>query len=130
MKRILLAVLLALPLAGFSEGNTNDNKSGEKFNETSKDSLEREPVTVFQGTIGDVRNYEPLSDVEITVTRKDKKITKRVKTDEEGKFAITGLPDGIYKVRFEKKGYEPGNYESLSVSGNYNKNFGFLLFKE
>ena len=77
-----------------------------------------------------MRNYQPLNDVTITITSRENDLKKTVKTNEEGRFTVTDLPAGIYKVRFEKKGYEAGNYQSLTVQEGGRNSFGFLLFED
>jgi len=115
MKRLLIAALLALPFYA---------SAGEEKN------VKTENETVFQGTIADVNNnYKPLSDVELTVIAANADLTKKVKTDKEGKFIVKDLPAGSYKVRFEKQGYEPGSYSNLTVKEGTSNNFGFVLFE-
>ena len=122
MKKLLTTLLLALPLFTLA---ANDEK--EKAN---KETPVENNLTTFKGTIGDVSNYQPLSDVTLTLSARNAEYKKVVKTDAQGKFLIEGLPAGIYKVKFEKKGYEPGTYQSLVVREGSDQNFGFLLFEE
>jgi hypothetical protein len=117
-----MMLLIALPLFTFA--------AKEEKQKADKQETAAETLTTFQGTIGDMSNYAPLSDVTLTVSAHDSDFKKTVKTDEEGKFVVENLPAGLYKVRFEKKGYEPGTYQSLVVREGSSQNFGFLLFEK
>jgi len=120
MKRLLITMMLALPLGTFA-ATENKQKNAEK---------EAVATTTFQGTIGDVSNYKPVDDVTLTVISSDNTVKKVVKTDNQGKFIVENIPAGIYKVKFEKDGYEPGKYQSLTLREGQANNFGFVLFKD
>lgn len=122
MKRLIVVLLLSLPIYTFA---TSDKKQQAKETENSTEVL-----TTFKGTIGDMANYQPLSDVTLTISAHDADFKKVVKTDAEGKFQIENLPSGLYKVKFEKKGYEPGTYQSLVIQEGSTHNFGFLLYEK
>ena len=123
MKRILTTLLLALPLYGIAYIPLRG--------EEQKDSKES-PIseTVFKGTIGNMKDYTPLSNVNLTLTSFDGDLKKTVKTDNLGKFYVADIPAGIYKVRFEKDGFESGIYQSLNIPEGSSKSFGFLMFEE
>ncbi|HRO41767.1 MAG TPA: carboxypeptidase-like regulatory domain-containing protein [Flavipsychrobacter sp.] len=120
MKNLLIMLMLALPIATLA---ANEDKQ-------KNTSQEATAVTTLEGTIGDVSNYAPLSNVTLTLTSHDADVKKVVKTNEEGKFVVKSLPAGIYKVKFEKKGYETGNYQSLTIREGTRNSFGFLLFED
>jgi len=122
MKRLLIVLLLALPIATFAAAERNETT-------TVKENAE-EKLTTLEGTIGNVNNYQPLSDVTLTLTSHDNDTKKVVRTNEQGKFLLKDLPAGIYKVKFEKKGFETGNYQSLTVREGSANSFGFLLFED
>ena len=50
---------------------------------------------------------EPMADVEIRVTREATNETRRVKTDERGRFIVPELPADVYRVDIEHPGYGP-----------------------
>ena len=123
MRRLLAICLLAFPLgaaAGVPEvppGATDT--TGTVVAET-----------IFKGTIGSMTNYAPLSDVELTLTPFEGGEATTIKTDSTGKFYLAAVQGGVYKVRFEREGYEPGTYQSLYIQPGTTKSFGFLMFEE
>lgn len=118
MKR-LLAVLAFLPFAAFASTTTP-----EKTNKTEA------PATTLHGSIADASNYKPLGKVQLTLTSTNADVKKTLQTDEQGKFAVDNLPAGTYKISFEKNGYEPGGYPSLTVKEGTDNSFGFVLFED
>ena len=122
MKRLLSILLLALPLFTYA---ANEDKEKNNNNESLTSA-----VATLQGTIGDVSNYQPLDGVKLTLTAANSDFKKTVETDQKGRFLIENLPEGVYKVKFEKPGYEPGGYPNLVVNAGSSNNFGFLLFED
>lgn len=114
-------LLLATPLCAYA--TENKEKTPEKETTTAV-------TTTLQGTVDDVTNYQPLSDVTLTLVSKNSDLKKIVKTDKSGKFFVENIPAGIYTVKFEKNGYETGRYPSLTVREGASNNFGFTLFQE
>lgn len=119
----LLSIFLLIPVLSFAAVDNMEKKTKEEKHTIAAS-------TILQGTVGDVRNYEPLKDVMLTITSADASIKKVVKTDDKGKFVVNDIPAGIYKVKFEKKGYETGTYQSLTVKEDGSNNFGFTLFEK
>ena len=129
MKNLLIALMLALPLSTFAatehqEKNNDDPKTA---------SVEPSTVqpTVLQGIIQDVSNFQPLSNVKLVITSKTSDDLKKITTTgKDGTFSVSDLPAGVYNVSFQKEGYEPGSYSSLTVKNGANNNFGFTLFQQ
>ena len=122
MKHFLFAALLSLPV--FSQAATDEKEKAAAAETTSS------IPTVLQGTIGDVTNYQPLSEVRLVITASTSGISRTLTTDKNGKFRVEGLPAGTYQVRMEKDGYESSSYKSLTVREGSSNNFGFYLFQE
>jgi tetratricopeptide (TPR) repeat protein len=72
----------------------------------------------FQPVHGQFREYyfygkvldpekKPLADVEILLRDIETSRSYSVKTNKKGEFKLAGLPHGIYRVTFNKKGYAP-----------------------
>jgi len=122
MKKLLVAMMLALPLFTYA---ANDNKEKKASKEAAT-----EVNTSFQGTVDDVTNYKPVSDVKLTLISADSKLEKVIKTDDQGKFVVDNIPAGAYKVSFEKDGYESGKYQNLVIAEGRANNFGFVLFRD
>ncbi len=118
-----MAVLVAMPL--YALALLPEKQEGQK--EVKEEAT---PMTSLKGTIGNMENYQPLSDVRITLTAREGNLNKTVTTDSLGHFDAGEVPPGIYKVRFEKRGFEPGTYQSLVVSAGRTNTFGFLMFED
>jgi hypothetical protein len=129
MKKLLIALMLALPLSTFAATENleknNDNPKTTSVEPTTAQS------TVVQGIIQDVSNFQPLSNVKLVITSKTSDDLRKVATTgKDGTFSVSDLPAGVYKVSFQKDGYEPGSYSSLTVKEGANNNFGFTLFQQ
>jgi hypothetical protein len=122
MKKLLIALLLALPTLSFAD--KNETAAAATTTEAAA------ATTDLEGTIADISDYAPLSNVKVVVTCDEHKINKTVLTDKEGRFALDELPEGNYKVRFERDGYEPLTRNSLIVKNDKKNYFGFFLFKD
>lgn len=118
-----MAVLVAMPL--YALALLPEKQEGQQ--EVTEEANE---ITTLKGTIGNVENYQPLGDVRITVTAREGNLKKTVTTDRMGKFDAGELPAGIYTVKFEKRGFEPGTYQSLVVHKGRPNTFGFLMFED
>lgn len=132
MKKLLIALLIALPTLSFAKGTetTTNAKTEKEYTTTATTATEAEPTTDLEGTIADITNYAPLSEVKVVVTCDEHKINKTILTDKDGKFAFGELPEGNYKVSFERDGYEPLTRNSLIVKNDKKNYFGFFLFKD
>jgi hypothetical protein len=129
MKKLLIALMLALPLSTFA-ATENQEKNNDNPKTATVESATA-PSTVLQGIIQDVTNFKPLSDVKLVITSKTSDDVKQVATTgKDGTFSVSGLPAGVYKVSFQKDGYEPASYSSLTVKDGANNNFGFTLFQQ
>ncbi len=120
MRRLFITLLIASPLFCYA---SSENK--EK-NETPESSS----ATVLTGTVGNVRNYQPLSDVQLTLQSTTSDVHKTINTDEQGKFRVEGLPAGSYSVSFSKDGFETGSYPNLILKKGVTSRFGFTLFED
>lgn len=126
MKKLLIALMLALPLSTFAASENTEKNNDSK---TTTEAVSQ--TNVLQGIIQDVSNFKPLSDVKLVITsRASDDVKKQVTTGKDGTFSVSGLPSGVYKVSFQKDGYEPGSYSSLTVKDGANNNFGFTLFQQ
>ena len=52
-------------------------------------------------------SFQGLANVEIRVTREDTSESRRVKTDDRGRFSVAELAAGVYRVNVEQKGFGP-----------------------
>ena len=52
-------------------------------------------------------SFRGLVNVEVRVTREETSDTRRVNTDEQGRFSVPELPAGVYRVNVEQKGFGP-----------------------
>ena len=52
-------------------------------------------------------SFRGLANVEVRVTREETSVTRRVNTDEQGRFSVPELPAGVYRVNVEQKGFGP-----------------------
>ena len=113
MKRIFLAltIVTTTTLAAFAGGNDTTGNQ-----------------TVLKGTITDLEDFKPLPDVEVSLVSLDDKFKKTTETDEQGKFSLQNFPAGTYKVCFEKKGFENGVCQSITVLDGQTKTIGLTMF--
>lgn len=114
MKQIFLALTLVASSAvcAFAEGND--------------DTLNNQ--TVLKGTVTDLQEYKPLPNVEVSLVSMDDKFKKSTETDNEGKFVLQDFPAGTYKVCYEKRGFENGVCQSITVLDGQTKNIGLTMF--
>jgi protocatechuate 3,4-dioxygenase beta subunit len=99
--RCLLLVLL--PLAGLSQGQ--GPSGGEN------------PAAVA-GVAVDGSSGEPLSKVRLLLRRDPGRAAPRTtSTDREGRFALTGIPPGRYRLSAERNGFAPQEWGQRSPSG-------------
>ncbi|RPH92518.1 MAG: carboxypeptidase-like regulatory domain-containing protein, partial [Calditrichaeota bacterium] len=66
-------------------------------------ALAQTPMGSISGTVIDARSQEPLIAVNVIVLDTN----YGASTDLEGRFTITRLPVGAYRLRFDYIGYEP-----------------------
>jgi hypothetical protein len=123
MKQLLIMLFAAVPFLAFCAVPTDPPAEDDTLAVTAT-------PTIFKGTIGSIKDYSPLSDVRLTLTPFEGGAATTVQTDSLGKFVLASIPGGIYKVRFEKEGYEAGVYQSLYIQPGTTKNFGFLMFED
>ncbi len=110
MRQIIVALMLfILPVCGFAA----DEKS----------------VCLFKGTVADVNNNKPITDVAVVISCEDENVSKKVQTDEKGHFAFKDLPAGKYEISLEGKGYETYKRSAVVKEGGQ-LNLGFLLDRE
>jgi hypothetical protein len=69
---------------------------------------------VISGTVVDQVN-SPVSEVEVTITNQDTKITQTKKTDEDGIYQFAALPPGVYTVEFMKSGFQTSTVKDITV---------------
>jgi hypothetical protein len=124
MKLPIIAMFMLLPFFGFA--NTPVGK-GEATDKQSKETVDNPCLT---GTIASMSTYDPLEGVTLTITSHDGEVKTVAKTNEKGAFSVANLPAGIYRVKFEKKGYESGTYQSLTVHEGSCTNYGFTLIEK
>jgi hypothetical protein len=124
MKLSIVAMFLLLPFLTYA--NTPEGEEQAKTKET-KEAVDNPCLT---GTISSMSNYNPLDAVTLTITSHDGDVKKTAKTNEKGFFSVSNLPAGVYRVKFEKKGYESGTYQSLTVHSGSCTNYGFTLMEK
>ena len=57
----------------------------------------------------------PISDVDVTITNQDTKISQTKKTDDKGNYRFVAVQPGVYTVEFQKSGFQPSDAKDITV---------------
>lgn len=92
-KKLSILALLTTFILGFTISMT--------YAQTSKESEQPEKYE-FNGRVLDDKSGEAISNAEVHIVEKEKK----VKTGEDGRFTFKKLPAGTHTLKIEKDGYK------------------------
>jgi len=69
----------------------------------------------INGTVTDLQKSS-ISDVDVTITNQDTKISQTKETDAKGQYRFVAVPPGIYTIEFKKSGFESRTVADVSVT--------------
>ncbi len=107
---VLLLMLFTLPLV--ADGDEKNQKTSGAF--------------LLEGTIKDKDSGEYLAGVMVEIDNTD----KMTYTDFEGKFELSVLKPGRYKIKTDYISYEEKRIEANLSSSSYNKELEILIEKQ
>lgn len=71
-------------------------------------------TATLQGSVSDPSGAI-LGGAKLTAVNNATGVTRTVKTDGEGNYQIAALPVGIYRIKFQARGFQPRVVEALSI---------------
>jgi hypothetical protein len=68
----------------------------------------------ISGTVTN-QGKSPISEVDVSITNQDTRITQTKKTDEEGRYRFVAVRPGVYTIEFKKSGFQPSSTKDITV---------------
>ncbi len=135
MKQLIITTAIAIGFCACSSAQKTTKASNQMPDTATVESVtaaaaspQTSETTILKGSVTDLKEFKPLPKVEVSLRTFDDKWEKKSVTDSRGNFVIKDVPPGTYKICYEKKGFENGVCQSITILAGQVKNIGLTMY--